>query len=67
MIITREAIIKYWASEPVRFHREGYINVNDICFPDVETLSPSERDILRGVLQRHPEYLSGIWCERSVN
>jgi len=53
-------MIRYWKSEPSRNYREGYINLNDICFPDLETLSPAERDVLRGVLQRHPECLLEI-------
>jgi hypothetical protein len=57
MTITRANIVKYWAFEPIRHHREGWINLNNIPLPDLTTLSPSERDFLRGVLQRHPEYL----------
>jgi len=66
MIITREGIIRYWLSEPVRDYREGYINVstNHVCFPDLESLSPLEKDILRGVLEKHPEYLLEIWCSK---
>jgi hypothetical protein len=64
VIITREGIIRYWLSEPVRDYREGYFKVFDICFPDLTELSAAERDALRPVMQRHPEYLLEIWCSK---
>jgi hypothetical protein len=64
MIITREGIIRYWLSEPVRDYREGYLNLNQSCFPDLTELSATERDALRLVIQRHPEYLLEIWCSK---
>ena len=68
MIITRENIIKYWFSEPVRDYREGYLNFNQIPFPDLQTLTIEERNALRPILARHPEYLTEIFCiRRSVN
>jgi hypothetical protein len=58
VIITRKNIIKYWASEPERMPVEdGFIRLDGICFPDLATLSPEEKEILRPVLQAHPEYL----------
>jgi len=60
--MTRAGIIQYWASEPVRNYREGYFKMFDVCFPDPESLSASEKDVLRGVLEKHPEYLLEIWC-----
>ena len=60
MIITRENIIKYWLSEPIRDYREGYLNFNQLGFPDLQELTPEERDALRPVLARHPEYLLEI-------
>lgn len=66
MVITRENLIKYWASGPRIEHQEGYINLNQLPFPDVETLSPTEKSILRDVIKAHPEYLLEIWCNEGV-
>jgi len=53
--ISRKKIINYWASEPVRDWR--WTTFGEIAFPDVEWLTDAERDVLRPVLERHPEYL----------
>lgn len=59
MIITREGIVEHWRREPqARIVPDGYICLNwHVHFPDVETLSPDEKKILKPVLERHPEYL----------
>jgi hypothetical protein len=64
MVITRKNIIKYFASEPVRRYCENCVSVNEISFPDVKTLSPDEKNVLRPVLESHPEYLLEVWCDR---
>lgn len=66
MIMTREGILKYWLSEPVRNYRDGYLNLSSshVCFPDLETLTVDERDALRPVIAAHPEYLLEIWCSK---
>lgn len=70
MTITRANIIKYWASgpawEPVP---DGYVSLNFSrpCFPDLATLSPEEKDLLRPAIAAHPEYLLGaIWIEGTI-
>jgi hypothetical protein len=62
----RANMIKYWASEPVRDCREGPINLPDIPFPEVETISPSEREILRPVLMRHRHDGAGGWIAAGI-
>jgi hypothetical protein len=50
MKMTREQMIRYWASEPkIKPCEPGRIRINltDIPFPDVSTLSAAERDLLR--------------------
>ncbi len=59
MVIFRQQIIEYWSSGPtVKPIPKGYICLaNRLYFPDVVTLSPAEKEILRPVIERHPEYL----------
>jgi hypothetical protein len=62
MTITRANVIKYWASGPTWTPvPEGYIalDFSRPCFPDLATLSPEEKDLLRPALAAHPEYLCG--------
>jgi hypothetical protein len=67
MQITREGIIAYWVSEPeIEPVPENCVCFGRIPFPDIETLSPSERDRLRPVLERNPNYLHEIWCAGRV-
>ena len=50
MKMTREQMIRYWASEPkIKPCEPGCIRINltDIPFPDVSTLTAAERDLLR--------------------
>ena len=70
MVRTRKQIIKYWASEPsIHEDRPHHILGSDDCFfdlgpipfPDPATLSEKEREILRPVLEQHPEYLLEIF------
>jgi len=65
--ITREGIIQYWLTEPVRDFREGFIRLDAIPFPDLEMLTTQERDAIRPVLQRHPEYVLEIWCKKTIH
>lgn len=67
MVITREGIIRYWLSEPARHYKPGYFNLSELPFPDLNELSREEREALRPVLQRHPEYLLEIRCSKVVN
>ena len=55
--LTRAEIIKYWAKGPLSHLSQGVLMEDSIPFPDVEWLTTAERDILRPVLERHPEYL----------
>jgi hypothetical protein len=58
MKMTREQIIRYWASEPkIKPCEAGCIRINltDIPFPDVSTLTAAERDLLRDKIM--PEVL----------
>jgi hypothetical protein len=41
---------------------EGFIRLDGICFPDLATLPPEEKEILRPVLQAHPEYLLEVYA-----
>jgi hypothetical protein len=61
MLITSTSIIKYSASEPERAPVDVGIILMDggVGFPDLATLSPEEKEILRPVLAAHPEYLCG--------
>jgi hypothetical protein len=66
MIITRKNLIRYWASGPdigpIEPVPEGCVvlNFSQPALPDIATLSPSERELLRPVLATHPEYLYEI-------
>jgi len=65
MLITGENLIRYWAAEPVRDPvKDCCIRIGGICLPDLATLSPEEKKILRPVLERHPEYLLEVWSSR---
>ena len=67
MQIERKRCIKYWATAPTQEYRFDGFFMRDCYryhFPDVRTLSEKERDILRPVLERHPEYLLEIWPSR---
>lgn len=67
MIITREAILDYWLSEPVRgYVADGWIDLSAIPFPDLSECSPSERAALKPIIARHPEYLFEIFCGRRL-
>jgi hypothetical protein len=66
MQITREGIIRYWASEPVRNYQEGYFCFGQVSFPDLQSLSPKEKKIMRRVLRKHHEYLLEISCDRKL-
>jgi hypothetical protein len=63
MIMTRASVITFWASGPAYTPPpEGCLPVNFFstpCFPDLATLSPVEKDLLRPVIAAHPEYLLG--------
>jgi hypothetical protein len=61
VVITRKNIIKYWVREPKRTPVDEGIILMDggVGFPDLNTLSPKEKELLRPVLQQHPEYLLG--------
>jgi hypothetical protein len=69
MLITREKIIKYWLSEPAREPiPAGFIQLDQIPFPVLTSLSPAERKEIRRLLSHHPEYLQfEIFCESVVN
>jgi hypothetical protein len=56
VILSRQGMIDYWASEPERDYREGHIHWNDVPFPE-PPFSAAERAILRTILARHPEHL----------
>jgi hypothetical protein len=64
MYITREGIIRYWASEPIKEYKEGYFSLNQVPFPDLKSLLPKEKKVMRRVLKKHPEYLLEIWCDK---
>jgi hypothetical protein len=69
VIITRERIVHYWSKGPERDYRPGFIRLNGmgaLPFPDVATLSPTEKDALRPVLQAHPEYLLEVHTSKVV-
>lgn len=67
MIITRDAVIQYWLTEPERHYYEpGRVIIPQVPFPDLATLSPEEKNALRPVLMAHPEYLSEFWGEGIV-
>jgi hypothetical protein len=64
VIVTRKNIIKHWSREPKWTPIPDDIVLMDgpIGFPDLNTLSPQERELLRPVLATHPEYLLGaVW------
>jgi hypothetical protein len=63
MKMTREQMVRYWASEPkIKPCEPGCIRINltDIPFPDLTNLTPTERDIMRDVIRKHPEYLQDV-------
>jgi hypothetical protein len=69
MIITREGIIAYWLN-PHRERKEyppaGFVYLSsftEIGFPDVETLTAAERNLLRPVIAADPDILlHEIWA-----
>jgi hypothetical protein len=67
MIITREGLIAYWASEPVSKREPGRIILGLPPFPDLTFLTAAEKKILRDVIAKHPEYLENeIECSAAV-
>ena len=70
MTMTRANIIRYWASGPPQETAPGgdgiWIHWGRPCFPDVATLSPAEKELLRPVLAAHPEYLLEIVTDNRV-
>jgi hypothetical protein len=67
MVISREQLVAYWASAPASTRRPGEFALWAILFPDLDTLSPAERDLLRPVLAAHPEYLlQEIECSKEA-
>jgi hypothetical protein len=63
MKMTREQMIRYWASEPrIEPCEPGSIRISliDIPFPDLTNLTPAQRDIMRDVIGKHPEYLQEL-------
>jgi hypothetical protein len=67
MVIARENLIRYWSKSPhVTPCPEGYITLGGVPFPNITRLTAAERSLLRPVLQRHPEYLAEISCNRMV-
>ena len=71
MLITHEGIIEYWLSEPKRQGLHGdwrdLLDFTQIPFPDLQELTASEREGIRRLLEKHPEYLLEIWCKATVN
>jgi hypothetical protein len=77
VIITREAILDYWVN-PARERKSyplpppaGFVYVSfsypDIGFPDVETLTAAERELLRPVIAADPDILlHEIWTSEAV-
>lgn len=60
MKMTREQMIRYWASEPKIKPYEPecmHINLTETPFPDLANLTSTERDIIGHVVGKHPEYL----------
>jgi hypothetical protein len=67
VIIDRESILKYWLSEPVRgYIADGWVELSHIPFPDLSECSPAERAALRRIVEKHPEYLHEILCDRRL-
>jgi hypothetical protein len=61
MKMTREQMIRYWASEPkIKLRPPDTCDFNAIPFPDLCDLGPEEKVILRDILARHPEYLQEV-------
>ncbi len=71
MVITRKAIVDYWLSEPERSHQDGWITMGGAClaFPDIASLSEEEKELLRPILKKHPEYLlHEVFCfSKTIN
>ena len=75
MQITRENYrrwaMRFWLAEP---HidpcpEDGYVCLSPLqpSFPNLATLTPSERRKMRRVLAHHPEYLEHeVWCAGKV-
>jgi hypothetical protein len=70
MVINRRGIIKFWASAPPATPRRAgytYLSFNRPSFPDVATLSPEEKDLLRPVIMANSQYLlADIWANPKV-
>jgi hypothetical protein len=66
MILSHEMSLDYWLREPIRNDPPGTFTLWAVPFPDLKTLSPTERNLLRPVLERHPEYLNEIWCGKEA-
>ena len=67
MVMTKEQLVRYWLSEPeIEPLEEGYIRLDDVPFPDLNTLTPDERAAMREVIARHPEYMGEliVWTRR---
>ena len=65
MILTHRGVVEYWASEPkIRREPDGFIILGNCPFPDIRKLSAEEKELLRPILEKHPEYLEHeIWVE----
>ena len=51
-------MVEYWASEPeIRREPDGFIILGNCPFPDIRELSAEEKELLRPILEKHPEYL----------
>jgi hypothetical protein len=63
-------MVKYWSAGPKWEPIEDGVLVlsfGRIPFPDLQSLSPEERELLRPALAAHPEYLLGaIWFDRMI-
>jgi hypothetical protein len=58
MIVTREKILEYWLKEPKSLAERGlFLMDGPPSFPDLADLTPAEKELLKPVIARHPEYL----------
>jgi hypothetical protein len=70
MIVTREGIIQAWLKKGVKViphHVDLICGWPTLDFPDLATLSPDEKKLLRPVLQRRSDILEHeIQCSKRV-
>jgi hypothetical protein len=65
VILSREISVKHWATKNSPSLEPNHICWGHIPFPDLLSLSPAERDLLRPVLASRPDILlNEIWCEK---